>query len=125
VCLRKSRVDSEQNHESAPRRFAPRGQVVWEPASSAGGGSARLRLQKEKADPSTPLKYASLRACDFFVFSQKWVLKTNDLCAKKSRKFKKVTNSQDDRLMFDMNIGDRKLVTLCRIIRINVYVINR
>src|SRR5271165_7093748 len=52
-----------------------------------------------EAGPSTALKYASLRACDFFVFSQEWVLKTNDLCAKKSRKFKKVTNSQDDRFL--------------------------
>src|SRR5271165_5395735 len=56
-----------------------------------------------EAGPSTPLKNASLRACDFFVFSQKWVLKTNGLCAKKSRKFKKVTNSQDDR--FILNVG--------------------
>jgi hypothetical protein len=55
-----------------------------------------MKERRGKAGPSTPLKYASLRACDFFVFSQKLVLKTNDLCAKKSHKFKKVTNSQDD-----------------------------
>jgi hypothetical protein len=35
-----------------------------------------------------------LRACDFFVFAQKSVLKTNSLCAQKPRKLKKVTNSQ-------------------------------
>jgi hypothetical protein len=39
----------------------------------------------------------ALRACDFFVFSQKQILKTNDLCAKKSHKFKKVTNSERSR----------------------------
>ncbi len=37
-----------------------------------------------------------MRACDFFVLSQNPMLKTNDLCAKKSRKFKKVTNSEQD-----------------------------
>src|ERR1017187_1680923 len=35
-----------------------------------------------------------LRACDFFVFTRNSVLKTNDLCANKSRRFKKVTNSE-------------------------------
>jgi hypothetical protein len=38
--------------------------------------------------------FVILRACDFFVFPQKWTLKTNGLRTKKSRKFKKVTNSE-------------------------------
>jgi len=40
------------------------------------------------------MKAVILRACDFFVFPQKWTLKTNGLRTKKSRKFKKVTNSE-------------------------------
>jgi hypothetical protein len=35
-----------------------------------------------------------LRGCDFFVFAQKSMLKTNGLRTKKSGKFKKVTNSE-------------------------------
>jgi hypothetical protein len=37
----------------------------------------------------------------FFVFSQKQILKTNDLCAKKLHKFK---NSQDDRLSGEFSL---------------------
>jgi hypothetical protein len=58
---------------------------------------------EETANPGRPHRFAqgpawaifipSLRGCDFFVFLQKQILKTNDLCAKKSHKFKKVTNS--------------------------------
>jgi hypothetical protein len=39
----------------------------------------------------------TLRACDFIDFSQKPMLKTTDLCIKKSGKFKKVTNSERSR----------------------------
>jgi hypothetical protein len=51
-----------------------------------------LRLRLPQKTPRTPL-----RACDFFDFSPKPMLTMNDLCVKKSRKFKKVTNSQDDK----------------------------
>jgi len=64
--------------------------------NSKGKGNSKDKGNSRSFDSSAAAN--SLRACDFFVFSQKWALKTNDLCIKKSHKLKKVTNSQHDSL---------------------------
>src|SRR5271166_6852446 len=57
----------------------------------------RWPFRRRVAHPNIgcPVPSTSLRVCDFIVFSQNPMLKTDNLHAKKTCKFKKVTNYQD------------------------------
>jgi hypothetical protein len=71
--------------------------VIVEEASRGSFGFAQDRLFDA---PSLLRRAGLLRACDFFDFAGKAMLKSKHLHAQKSINFKKVTSSQDDRMIF-------------------------
>ena len=61
--------------------------------------------------PSTGSGQA-LRVCDFIEFEKKSALKASELSVEKTRKIKKVTNSQDDRVEFYCELAGHGTGTL-------------
>ena len=86
-------------------RFAARveGSVVRRCRRAAGNKRRSFDCAPARPAKEAGRKFfagAPLRGCDFIGFSQNPMLKTDNLHAKKTRKFKKVTNSQDDTVKF-------------------------
>ena len=79
-------VNAQRRNALDQNRRSPSGQNQCRQPKKTEPVRAELQLAQ---DPST-----ALRVCDFIVFSQNPMLKTDNLHAKKTCKFKKVTNSQ-------------------------------